>query len=501
MQRIGTQDGLFNAGDPATNTKGTVVTADWLNTHQEELAGVVEGLGGTLNPADNGQLLACLLGAFVGKGDLRLPLRFTAGGTADAITGITNPAITAYSDGLRVTTVPTGPNLTTTPTLDVGGGPVIIHKRDPSNGWTPVSRGDMNNSGPADFQYDNAHACWILLNPIPAVGPWGFRNKIINGSFDISQRGASFAIPALTATYGCLDRWAYCAGAANLITVSKNGVASPVGFTNAMRFSVAAPYTSAISYMYAAYVMESQDSTKLAGKTVTLSLYGRKGASANPTLNLFVRMGKGIDQSVGSMLTSTWTGGTEQAPLALSGLTTAWQRFQLTFAIPADVTQIGMFLNYSRAAGATDANDWFEVTGLQLEEGSVATPFESRPYTVEEDLCKRYFRKSFPRATAPAQAVGNRYGAVTYRVQVSGLAAGYSLFVPFNPPMRATPTTITTYNPDAANNKWRNTTAGDSDTAGIFNACEMGMQLTNAQVAGDLATHNCYIHYTAEAEL
>lgn len=68
MRRIGTLDGLFNGGDPATNTKGTVVTADWLNAIQEELAAVVEGLGGTLNPVDGNQVFDWLLASFANIG-------------------------------------------------------------------------------------------------------------------------------------------------------------------------------------------------------------------------------------------------------------------------------------------------------------------------------------------------------------------------------------------------------------------------------------------------
>lgn len=64
MRRIGTPNSLFNAGDPATNTKGTVVTADWLNAIQEELAAVVEGLGGTINPADGNQVFDWILASF-----------------------------------------------------------------------------------------------------------------------------------------------------------------------------------------------------------------------------------------------------------------------------------------------------------------------------------------------------------------------------------------------------------------------------------------------------
>ncbi|MEW6595641.1 MAG: hypothetical protein AB1413_12305 [Thermodesulfobacteriota bacterium] len=61
MQRIGTPSGLFSAGNPATNTKGTVVTDAWLNAVQEELAGILEGFGVVLTPADSGQLIDALL--------------------------------------------------------------------------------------------------------------------------------------------------------------------------------------------------------------------------------------------------------------------------------------------------------------------------------------------------------------------------------------------------------------------------------------------------------
>ena len=59
MQRIAGSP--FINGNPATSTQGTVVTADWLNAVQEEIAGAIEGLGGVLNPADNGQLLTQLI--------------------------------------------------------------------------------------------------------------------------------------------------------------------------------------------------------------------------------------------------------------------------------------------------------------------------------------------------------------------------------------------------------------------------------------------------------
>lgn len=64
MQRIGTDGGVFIDGNPATSTQGTVVTGDWLNSVQEELARVVEGFGETLSAVDNGQIETILLSNF-----------------------------------------------------------------------------------------------------------------------------------------------------------------------------------------------------------------------------------------------------------------------------------------------------------------------------------------------------------------------------------------------------------------------------------------------------
>lgn len=87
MQRIGTQTGLFSGGDPATNTKGTVVTDDFLNAIQEELAVAVEGLGGTLDPADNGQLFDWLNLSFAMKSGSAAQIfrAATAVGSSDAV--------------------------------------------------------------------------------------------------------------------------------------------------------------------------------------------------------------------------------------------------------------------------------------------------------------------------------------------------------------------------------------------------------------------------------
>jgi len=90
--------------------------------------------------------------------------RFTAGGTADAITGTLVPAITAYTAGLRVTTTPTGGNTVTNPTMNLNAvGAVTIKKKDASGAKVALSIGDQNGSGPFDYEHDGTDI--ILLNP------------------------------------------------------------------------------------------------------------------------------------------------------------------------------------------------------------------------------------------------------------------------------------------------------------------------------------------------
>lgn len=95
----------------------------------------------------------------------QLATRFTAGGTADAITGTLSPAIASYAAGLRVTTTPGGSNTVTGPTLNLNSlGTKTIKKRSTSGSKVALVAGDYNASGPFDLEYDGTD--FILLNPV-----------------------------------------------------------------------------------------------------------------------------------------------------------------------------------------------------------------------------------------------------------------------------------------------------------------------------------------------
>jgi len=103
------------------------------------------------------------------KVQLQSYVRFTAGGTADAITGTLDPAIASYTAGLRVTCTPPGANTVTNPTIALNGlAAKTIKKRDSSGSLVALVAGDYNASGAYDFEYNGTD--FILLNEHIQIG-------------------------------------------------------------------------------------------------------------------------------------------------------------------------------------------------------------------------------------------------------------------------------------------------------------------------------------------
>jgi hypothetical protein len=150
--------------------------------------------------------------------------------------------------------------------------------------------------------------------------------------------------------------------------------------------------TTATTGVFFSQSIESINSIPFMGKTITFSFYARAGAnysSASNALSVKVDTGTGTDQSI----INTWTGGAS----AIGGdktatLTTTWQRFTYTGTASATGNQLGFYFSYT-PVGTAGANDWFEVTGVQIDIGSVALPFRTYAATIQGELsaCQRYF--------------------------------------------------------------------------------------------------------------
>jgi hypothetical protein len=199
------------------------------------------------------------------------------------------------------------------------------------------------------------------------------KNGCLNSNFSVWQRGTSFAIttPVYTA-----DRWqAGRAGNAAGSTVTRQVTNDTTNLPNiqyALRFQRDSGNTGT-GALYLAQSFESVNSIPFAGKTVAVSFYARAGANYSPTssiLNVQLQSGTGTDQNI---LTAGYTGGVTVFT-SLTTLTTTWQRFTATGTIGSTATEIGLFIA-ATPTGTAGANDWFEITGVQVEIAASASAY------------------------------------------------------------------------------------------------------------------------------
>ena len=217
------------------------------------------------------------------------------------------------------------------------------------------------------------------------------KNCVINGGFDIWQRGTSTTLTSGQTSFTS-DRWnSYTAGAT--MTISRQATSDTTNLPSIQycyRLSRASGATST-GILYSANSFETVNSIPFAGKAVTFSFYARKGANYSATasaLSATLYSGTGTDQN---WLNVGYTG---QASVAsgTATLTTTWQRFSYTGIVDATATELTVLFNFT-PTGTAGAADYFEVTGVQVEVGSVATQFSRAGGNIQGELaaCQRYY--------------------------------------------------------------------------------------------------------------
>jgi hypothetical protein len=265
------------------------------------------------------------------------------------------------------------------------------------------------------------------------------QNPVLNSAMQVWQRGTSVAVSGAFALTYAADRWGFFrTGFATGMTVSRQvtGDTTNLPFIQyAQRVQRDSGNTST-GIIYSLQNFESINSIPFAGKTVTYSFYARAGANysaASSALLYSVNTGTGTDQN----LLNGYTG--QATPILTTvTLTTTWQRFTATAALSSSATQIGVAFSYT-PVGTAGANDYFEVTGVQLEVGSVATPFHTYAATIQGELsaCQRYLPAIYGGSYAGyAYATNSILYAIPFPVNarvaptgitVTGTWTGYSL--------------------------------------------------------------------------
>jgi len=240
------------------------------------------------------------------------------------------------------------------------------------------------------------------------------RNRIINGDMRIDQRNAGAAVTAVNTGYTySVDRFAVYGSVSSKFTAQQNAgsVTPPAGYTNYLGITSSSAYSVPSGELYILrHGIEGLNIADLGwgtvnAKPVTLSFWVRSsltGTFGGSLRNSAADRSYPFNYTISSA--NTW----EQKSVTIAGETTGtWLTNNglgifLFFGLGAGSTWSGTAgawasADYRSATGATSVvgtnGATFYITGVQLEEGSVATPFERRQYGQELALCQRYFYK------------------------------------------------------------------------------------------------------------
>jgi hypothetical protein len=332
-----------------------------------------------------------------------------------------------YNSGRLTFLTKTAGSLTQKMTIDESGNTGI-------GTTTPTAKLDVNGSIKSDNQI------------------YAGKNALINGAIDFAQRGTS--ITTVGGYQYTLDRFITRTSTAGGSVVTTQELTNDttnlpnIQYCARLRRSTGNTNGSALQLSQA---IENVNSIQFIGSKVTLSFYARKSANwTGGPLSAILISGTGTDQN----LPQAFTSATIIAQLD-NALTTTWTRYSVTTSanVASSVKQLGFYMGGS-GTGTAPADDYFEVTGIQLEVGSVATTFSRNSGTIQGELaaCQRYFQiisgyQAGGNAYTTTAAVVMRHFPVTMRVAPTPtypatLTSAFQVFGTGN----ATPTAVTTGN-------------------------------------------------------
>ena len=282
------------------------------------------------------------------------------------------------------------------------------------------------------------------------------RNLIINGDMKIDQRYSSSA--ATVSSGYTVDRWKFQEGGSGGQVVSVQQVTdAPAGFSNSFKLTntTASSSITADAYNMFWQAVEGLNWSHLEwgtsdAKSVTISFWVKASIAGN--YSLAVRSSTNDRSYVTSYAISsanTW----EYKTVTIAGPTSGTFNTDNTKAIQVAFTH-SMGSNYTSSGndawqsesklGATGTqvalsntvNSTWQVTGVQLEVGTAATPFEHRPYDMEFARCQRYYQKYLN----DSGATGEGFWGTGLQDSTTSFVGGFV----FATPMRIKPTAFET---------------------------------------------------------
>jgi hypothetical protein len=240
------------------------------------------------------------------------------------------------------------------------------------------------------------------------LGQLGNRNLVINGAMDVSQRGTSWSPPSDGYT---IDRFQQYQGGGGVIYYEQSTDA-PDGFRNSLKLTVNTADTSIGTgdYYYLRHNIEGYNVAQLslgtsAAKQFTLSFYVKSsltGTFSGAFQNASVNRTYIFEYTINSA--NTW----ERKTVTIAGDTTGTWSTDNTAGLRV-AFDLGMGATYDGTLGSWTGNTKYsstgsvklvgtasatwQITGVQLEVGDTATPFEHRSYSDQLQSCMRYYQQ------------------------------------------------------------------------------------------------------------
>jgi hypothetical protein len=243
----------------------------------------------------------------------------------------------------------------------------------------------------------------------------GRRNLLINGDFKVSQRGTSFTALSNGSAYTC-DRWKW-EGSGNMAVTIEQSADAPNYFDKSIKVTVTTAESSiaATEFNQLLYQIEGQDIAPLAygtgdAKPMVFSFWVKSSVTGSFPFSVQNQNGSRVFPSRYTVNNAnTWeyktisisgdTGGTWNTSGNALGLrfTFLWVSGSTYTGGIADggwkATSVYANLTSTYTAPINTANATLQITGVQMEVGKVATPFEHRSYGEELALCERYYQR------------------------------------------------------------------------------------------------------------
>ena len=254
----------------------------------------------------------------------------------------------------------------------------------------------------------------------------GRKNLIINGGFDVWQRGTTGSVVG-GPSYASADRWKLYVNASTTMTLSRQTF-SP-GQTEVPgnpKYYAKFDWLGTSSSQFFGFEQMIEGCHHAAGGYLTVSFYARTEQADDITL--------GVNQVFGSGGSASVTIG--NFPVDTE---TTWKKFVVTMPVPSIA---------GKTVGADDTlaftfyrsgtlNSYLEIANVQVEVGSVATPFEHRSYGEELALCQRYYYRrtvndNHPICTVNGEDNSTAVGYITFPAEMrsapSFIYSGYTTF-------------------------------------------------------------------------